>query len=590
MKRNVLKLLLLLVSTSAMAQVSLTQFPKTKQLFPRNLTTNQGTAVISGNVSGAYSSMRVKVYRDTVLSNTLNQNLSYVLGNATFNFSVPITAELINYRTDLYGVSGSTETLIQSAVEIVAGDAYIINGQSNSVANMYLLSGNGNQSPFIRSFGNTYPDAWAMADNNWYMADGDGVYNVGAIGQWGLKTARWIVDNVHIPVAVINGGVGGTYLQQHVRNNLNPGDATTIYGRLLQRMTNSGLKNNVRAIWWHQGESDGALGQSTTQYKNAWKSLRSSWMIDYPSLEHYFTFQIRQGCGVSIDNILNIMEAQRQLPKELANVHVVSTNGATQNTDNCHFPFNQGYEIFADRLIPQVATYMYGQAAAADMLSPDLATARLVAANVIELTFDNVTSASLVADPGVSLDFRLEGLGTGTAFLFLVGVQNKVYVVLGGTPALPSTISYYGHQTQGPPVIRTVTNAALSFSAVPVMAGSILLSKKEDQRVLEQQLLPVLEVEQPELAASVKQELYKNVDFTISPNPAKDQLCLYFSKDLNWDQLKIIDLNGRTVLSQSMEDKTSGKSLIDISDLVPGAYFVSISGSSGVLTRSLLKN
>lgn len=585
-----LSAIFLAIGISTLAQVSLNQFPKNKQLYPRNVSTNQGTAVVSGTVSSTYTSMRLKVYRDTLSNNTYNQNLTFVLGSANFSFSVPVTAELLNYRFDLFGVNSGGETLIQSATEVVAGDAYIINGQSNSVANMYLLSGNGNQNPFIRSFGNSYPDAWAVNDKNWYMAEGDGLYNIGAIGQWGLKTARWIVDNIHIPVAVINGGVGGTYIQQHVRNNLNPTDAYTIYGRLLQRMTNSGLKNNVRGIWWHQGESDGALGRSVLQYKNDWKALRNSWKLDYPTLEHYFTFQIRQGCGVPIDNILNIVEAQRQLPSELADVHVVSTNGATQNTDNCHFPFIQGYELFADRLIPQVATYMYGQPAAQDMLPPDIISARLVASNLIELTFANVTSASMVADPGISLDFRLEGLGTGTSFLFGAAAQNKVYLVLGGLPALPSTISYYGHQTQGPPVMRTAgNNAALCFSAVPVVLGSVLLEKKDDPALTE--FLAALEDEAPELATSVKEALQKSVELMVAPNPAGNVSTLYFNKDQSWSEIKLSDVNGRVVINRMIttDELNSGKADLNLDQLNSGVYVLSVSGQAGLKTSRLIK-
>lgn len=601
MKNTLLTTLLLLcLSTAMFGQLTVTKFPQDKQLFPRKISTNQGIASITGTVDNAgcyFSAVRVKLFRDVNLLSTTDQQLNFsALGIANFSFNVPITAELVNYKVELYGVDAYGEILLQRASELVAGDAFIIDGETNAVANNQLLSMNllsTVTSPFIRSFGSSSPNNSPIITNDkaWYQADGDASYARGAIGQWGLKTARTIVDNQKIPVAVINGAVGGTHIQQHMPNTANRRDLSTIYGRLLSRVTDAGLNNRIRAIWWHQGESDATLGRNVSTYKSLFTSLKNQWMTDFPSVEHIFTFQIRQGCGNTVDNYLNIAEAQRQLA--VGNVHVVATNGATQNTDNCHFLYNLGYELFASRLSAQLASYLYNAAPAQDMLAPDVQKATLIAPNVIELTFANLNSATMVFIPGTNFDFRLEGLGSGVSVVKGVAIQNKVYLILASIPALPSTISYFGHQGVGSPYISTLNNnAALSFSQMNLteapmitMLGTAPTTSTELAQVIE-----MVEAEEPALAASIRQNIADARTLSVSPNPANNESTVSLPTGDQWNQLEVIDITGRTVMARpfTAAELDAQKSTIEVDALQAGQYFVRITGNSSSQSVKLL--
>ncbi len=85
--------------------------------------------------------MRLYVYRDGNWINSYTATLTYVNGTASYTFSVQIPAERNNYRFALYGATRWSENHIRTANNVVAGDAYIIQGQSNAVAN---LRGSGN--------------------------------------------------------------------------------------------------------------------------------------------------------------------------------------------------------------------------------------------------------------------------------------------------------------------------------------------------------------------------------------------------------------------------------------------------------------
>ncbi len=468
MKSPILSIFFVLSLLAGYAQVNITEFPKDKQLYPRDRATNNGLIEITGTVEqgAGFTTLRVKMYRDNEFRFAENRELAFENGRAKFHFELPINAELYNYSVRLYSVKGNHETLIKRANDIVAGDAFIINGQSNSVANIYKGSSKSFKNPFIRSFGTTMHDSTAEHNLNWYIAEGDSVAYPGAIGQWGLKTACAIVQSEGIPVAVIAGGVGGTHMLQHMRNDKNPEDLQTIYGRLLYRTKNAGLKDDIRAIWWHQGESDGYYRRTVAEYKQLWNALKVQWLQDYPGVTDFFTFQIRQGCGDWQNYALNIMEAQRQLAMDSTNVHIISTNGVDQNIDYCHFPFKKGYECFADRLIPQMNALIYNKAATADMHSPNISSARLISPNTLEITFGNMLD-SLQFQAGVQYDFKFED--SDITFVNGYSSFNKIYLTLSESTKSKLHLSYTGHPGQGSPYIKTQNgNGALSFYNFPV--------------------------------------------------------------------------------------------------------------------------
>ena len=100
-----------------------------------------------------------------------------------------------------------------------------------------------------------------------------------------------------MPICIINGAVGGTRIDQHQRNDADPTDAATIYGRLLWRVQQARLTHGIRGVLWHQGENDqgadgptGGYGWET--YRQYFIDLAAAWKQDYPNIQHYYVFQI----------------------------------------------------------------------------------------------------------------------------------------------------------------------------------------------------------------------------------------------------------------------------------------------------------
>ncbi|MBC6491181.1 hypothetical protein ACFSQD_14520 [Flavihumibacter stibioxidans] len=85
--------------------------------------------------SSGYRGLRVKKYRNGILINTNIIPLSFNYGITGFTVPENLAAALVNYRFDLMGFNGATETLIRSATNVVAGDIYLIQGQSTAATN-----------------------------------------------------------------------------------------------------------------------------------------------------------------------------------------------------------------------------------------------------------------------------------------------------------------------------------------------------------------------------------------------------------------------------------------------------------------------
>ena len=111
--------------------------------------------------------------------------------------------------------------------------------------------------------------------------------------------------------------VGATPIGYHQRNDNNPTDLDTNYGRLLYSTQAAGVDSMARAMLWYQGESNGQTIPSI--YFEAFEALLDDWNEDYPGLERVYVFQVREGCG---DPTVPLRDVFRQLADAFCDVAV----------------------------------------------------------------------------------------------------------------------------------------------------------------------------------------------------------------------------------------------------------------------------
>ncbi len=321
----------------------------------------EGMLVYAGTLTESADSVFVRVFADDKLFATQNGKLT---AEKTYSLSVKLKAELVTYRTEFGSKTGDRETVLHSAKNIVCGDVFLIIGQSNAVANDF-----GNENPlvpseWVRTFGATAGDPNGSRLKLWANAEARSPGGESEIGYWGMELGRRLVESEKMPICLINGAVGGTRIDQHRRNEADPTDVSTIYGRLLWRVQQAKLTHGIRAVIWHQGENDqgadgptGGYGYET--YRQYFVDLSAAWKEDFPNIQRYYVFQIwPKACSMGINGSDNhLREVQRTLPKLFSNLSVLSTLGI-KPPGGCHYPA-AGYVEFARLLHPMMQHQLY---------------------------------------------------------------------------------------------------------------------------------------------------------------------------------------------------------------------------------------
>ena len=390
--------LILLFPLFLFGQINFKQVPKDYQLFPRN-ENNEAYVIFSGNFvdSTDVYELKLKLFKDDIL---INEKFLNIVNN-NFEISSTIKAGLYNYRFELYKLKHKNETLLHKIDNIVCGDAYIITGQSNSHASnkKSIYS-----SLFARSFGvktgyESYSDddkkvKWGLATGNCKTCKGESWeagYDGGwfekvshGVGVWGMELAKLIIEKHKMPVCIINGGSGSSTIEE---NMLYPEKISleTSFGRLAYRVDQAELKNNIRAIFYHQGESDSYLERSLSYAQN-FEILKNDWQRVYKGLEKIYLFQIHPGCGSDFQS--EIRETQNQISKKYYNVEIMSTTGVLGH-DGCHFSF-EGYKEFAKRILPLVSRDFFGEKKSTFITPPKLINAFYSKKKEIILKFDQL--------------------------------------------------------------------------------------------------------------------------------------------------------------------------------------------------------
>jgi len=218
--------------------------------------------------------------------------------DGSYELSVKLDATLVKYSVEFGINDDNQEEILHRAGDIVCGDAYLIDGQSNALATDTREDSPRDTNEWVRSYGRPRFFKEGDRENLWcrpvWKAQRE---HMAELGWWGMQLANQLVESQQVPVFMLNAAVGGTRIDQHQRNEDDPTDLSTIYGRMLWRLQQAKLTHGIRAIIWHQGENDqgaagpdGGYGWET--YKKHFVSMSAAWKRDFPNVRGYYVFQI----------------------------------------------------------------------------------------------------------------------------------------------------------------------------------------------------------------------------------------------------------------------------------------------------------
>jgi len=445
------------------------EMPQDHQFYARD-DANLGTLHCNGTLAEAADSVFLRVYSGDKLYKEVARNLS---GGKAYALSAKLKPGLVKYRVEFGTRRGTREKVLHKVGNIVCGDAYLIDGQSNAEANDYGKAVHPYTSDWVRSYGTMSRDPRGARRKLWGNAVSyDKRGGKLQIGYWGIELAKHLVENHKIPVFIINGAVGGTRIDMHQRNAKDPEDVRTIYGRLLWRIRQARLTHGIRGVLWHQGENDqgadgptGRFGWET--YRQYFVEMAAAWKEDYPNIRNYYVFQIwPRSCSMGVNGSDNMLrEVQRTLSRDFSNVSVMSTLGI-RPPGPAHYP-PEGYAQIARLIAPLVERDHYGKVFGGSITAADLRAAYYGGdrRDRIALEFDQ----EVVWKPSLASQFYLDGKAGAVASGAVSG--NVLTLTLKGA-ASAKRITYLDSRRWSQENLLVGTNgiAALTFCDVPILS------------------------------------------------------------------------------------------------------------------------
>ena len=443
--------------------------PVDHQFFARD-DRNEGTLFYNGALSEAADSVFLKLYADDKLVKTETQKPA---ADKRYALSVKLKPGLIKYKVEFGTKSGGTESVLQTVTDLVCGDAYLIDGQSNALA-----TDTGEKSPaetneWIRSYGGPAgkddpQNLWC--NPVWRIEKGEKAQ----LGWWGMELAKRLVKSQKMPIFIVNGAVGGTRIDQHQRNEADPTDRNTIYGRMLARVEQARLTHGIRGVLWHQGENNQGAASPTgdldwKSYQDYFLEMSAGWKRDFPNIQHYYIFQIwPDSCsmGGNTGGGDMIREKQRTLPGLYSNMDCMSTLGI-RPAGPCHFPL-VGWAEFARLIQPLIERDMYGRTPQDSITAPNLKKASFAggAKDEIALEFDQ----PVIWDDVLVGEFYLDG---AKGMVVSGKVSGNVLTLKLKEPTTAGKITYIKETNWNQDRLLLGANgiAALTFAEVEIQSG-----------------------------------------------------------------------------------------------------------------------
>ncbi|MGL6096699.1 MAG: DUF2341 domain-containing protein [Fimbriiglobus sp.] len=380
--------------------------PEEGQFYPRD-DRNDGTLHYNGTLATPADEVFLKVFSDDKPYTTVTAKLGK---DGSYTLSAKLKPELVKYRVEFGTRTGGTDTVVNKVGNLLCGDAFLIEGQSNAEALDLPWETPRETSDWIRTYGGPLGrdkdgDAWLRARtqkarckplNLWVPA----VWKFKPpehetfVGWWGMQLGKRLLESQKVPVCIINGALGGTRVDEHQRNPVNPADLSTIYGRWLWRLQQAKLTHGIRAVIWHQGENDqpadGPSGDfGWVNYHRYFMAMAAGWTRDMPNVRHYYAFQIwPDSCAMGGPNGAGdrLRERQRTLPTLFSNLSLMSTLGI-RPPGGCHYPM-EGYNEFARLIQPLIERDVYGKKPTVSVTPPNVRSVSFATAERDTLTLE----------------------------------------------------------------------------------------------------------------------------------------------------------------------------------------------------------
>jgi hypothetical protein len=323
------------------------KLPQSYQLYPR-AENNAAEVPIEGvTLNKDINAISLRITRN---------GANYRWQKTTISPSVPfatkffIPAELAQYQVDIYSFKGKDSSLVTSSKNIVAGDAFLVTGQSN--AWIGPIDDQVYQGEWLRTFGAVQPPdnfgPYNPADTLWSLATG-----LARVGPWSAEIAKQLISYEKVPICLINSAAGGSYIDWHLI--LDGTIKTPIDGGniMYYKALKSGVLAKVKAIIFRQGEGEVALNE-TNLWGQKFALLENKYKKYFPSVQQVFVPQLNI---YEYKNLYGSQAREEQRKYHSSDPYIKSfATVGTRQFDRLHYG-NEGYRqtgLEAARIISNV--------------------------------------------------------------------------------------------------------------------------------------------------------------------------------------------------------------------------------------------
>ena len=468
--------------------------PEDGQFYARD-DKNEGTLYYNGTLAEAADAVFLKLFAEDKLVKT---EAAKPGADKSFALAVKLKPGLVKYRVEFGTRAGGNETVLRRVGDLVCGDVFLIDGQSNALATDTGEKSPPETSEWIRSYGGPTgrADGVAWVRERQTAAERAGLARPNLwcrpvwkrstpeqqaeLGWWGMELAKRLVASNQMPVCIIQAAIGGSRIDEHQASPADHADLMSMYGRMLWRVRQAGLTHGIRGVLWHQGENDqGADGPTGgfgwESYQRLFIEMAGAWKQDFPNVQHYYVFQIwpnscamggRDGAGD------RLREQQRTLPQLFSNLSILSTLGV-RPPGGCHFPL-AGWGEFARMAQPLIERDVYGKPATTPLTAPNLRRVAYAggAQDALRLEFDQPVVWTDALAGQFYLDGEKDKVASGS-------VAGNVLTLKLKEPLAAKQITYLKEVAWNQDTLLLGANglAALTFCEVPI-AGTVAKADK----------------------------------------------------------------------------------------------------------------
>ncbi len=484
--KKIFTLLLLCLFLSSKAQkfdkTTFDKLPDNLQLYPRN-DKDEAQVPIAGQIEETgWQYFSVQIFRENSLIGYQRSNLSYSGNIGKFQFkSVTIKAELAEYHFKVFVVNAQKDSIqIVFREHIVAGDAYLIGGQSNALALVSDIT-----LPYRNKFARSYGAAYPFEPMAWELTE----YGNHRVGQLGGGIQKKIIEKYKIPVCIINQAVGGINLGLSLqRNASNLGDLSNNYGITYARVQKAGLLNGgIKAFIWRQGENESSGGSYF--WGGLFDQLFKYWQQDFPDIKQYYVFQV--GLIAWPERYAGALRDYQRRTKTIyapfvENIACVGTKGY----DGIHYD-SSGHNQTNTELFRMIDRDLYKATFTENINSPNVQKSYFSKADRTQITLEFESDQKMVwVEDTLLYDKNGRGLRQYMKNMFFFGenntlndiviagraVDNKIILTLNNPPPTKNTINYLPAfhddaiftQFGGPFLKNAIGMRAFSFDEVAI--------------------------------------------------------------------------------------------------------------------------